>query len=408
MTLPVLINYDEWKSRTAGGLLCKRSTGLVDVDNAIQTYQDERNQENLDDLKIKFYYWCQSKEDFTQSVRNSSSQAPWELHLKLFMTGKSDASALRELAELRTMQQGLCGQMFWGCNMRFKSRLETAKGFISDVKSLLDQMGIKGITVPDIVRRIINGITSHFAPVGKAISTVMSPINTIINRVIAFFKELVKTLAIPVQTFIELVKREIFSLVERLIGHLIPLANALEFVTTFGPGVYNLVKKQVSVYNANRAKTFTTDGDPKAAFSQLHVLLKSERNAIAGELSASAIKALVDGVMPAASQAVAWADDFRKTLQSIIATIRQCMENKKANKIFRQINASMTSSSFDLSIFKVSPLIASHVISSASQSQLVAMLPGNTTGFATWIKYTHLVIDTHIRQMQVEARRIID
>ena len=112
--------------------------------------------------------------------------------------------------------------------------------------------------------------------------------------------------------------------------------------------------------------------------------------------------------MPMASQAVAWADDFRKTLQSIITTIAQCMEIKKANKVFRQINASMTSTSFDLSIFNVSPLIASHVITSASQSQLVAMIPGNTTGFATWIKYTHLVIDKHIRPMQTEARRIID
>ena len=264
MSFPVLISYEEWKSRTVGGVLCRRSTALVDVDNAIETYQHERNQENLDSLKIKFYYWCQSKEDFTQSVRNTGSQAPWELHLKLFMTGKSDASALRELAELRSMQQGLCAQMFWGSNMRFKSRLETAKGFISDVKSLLEQMGIKGITVPDIVRRIINGILGHFAPVAKAISSAMSPITTIINRVIDFFKQLVKTLAIPVQTFIELVKREIFSLVERLIGHLIPLANALEFVTTFGPGVYHLVKKQVSVHQANRAKTFTTQGDPRA------------------------------------------------------------------------------------------------------------------------------------------------
>ncbi|WP_281561190.1 hypothetical protein [Thalassomonas sp. RHCl1] len=408
MPFPVLMSHDEWKKRTAGGVLCRRSDALVEVDTAIQTYEHERNQENLDDLKVKFYYWCRSKEDFTQSVRNTGSQAPWELHLKLFMTGRSDASALRELAELRAMQQGLCAQMFWGCNMRFKSRLETAKGFISDVKSLLEQMGIKGISVPDIVRRIINGILGHFAPVGKAISSALSPINTIINRVIDFFKQLVKTLAIPVQTFIELVKKEILSLVERLIGHLLPMANALEFVTTFGPGVYHLVKKQVSVFNSNRARRFASDGDPRGAFDQLHLLLKSERNALAGELSASAIKALVDGVMPMASQAVAWADDFRKTLQSIITTIRQCMEMKKANKIFRQINASMTSSSFDLSIFGVSPLIASHVISSASQSQLVAMMPGDTTGFATWIKYTHLVIDKHIKPMQAEARRIID
>ena len=408
MPLPVLMSYDEWKSRTAGGVLCRRSDALVDVDTAIQTYEHERNQENLDDLKVKFYYWCRSKEDFTQSVRNTGSQAPWELHLKLFMTGKSDASALRELAELRAMQQGLCAQMFWGCNMRFKSRLETAKGFVSDVKALLEQLGIKGISVPDIVRRIINGILGHFAPVTKAVSSALAPINTIINRVIDFFKQLVKTLAIPVQTFIELVKKEIFSLVERLIGHLIPLANALEFVTTFGPGVYDLVKKQVSVFNSNRARRFASDGDPRGAFDQLHLLLKSERNALAGELSASAIKALVDGVMPMASQAVAWADDFRKTLQSIITTIRQCLEMKKANKVFRRINASMTSKSFDLSIFSVSPLIASHVISSATQSQLVAMMPGNTTGFATWIKYTHLVIDKHIKPMQTEARRIID
>lgn len=403
MALPILMSYDEWKEQTYAGRLSTRSQLLKDVDDAIRNYNTDKSNETLSDLKVKFGLWCQSKEDFRLSIRNTKSEAPWKLHLQLFFGQKTDTQTLRELALMKEAQREICMQIFRGCNMKFKSKLKTAKDFANDVKDLLEQLGFKGFSVPSMVQEIIAQVKSGVSQAVKYVSG-KTTLGGIISNVVNFVLGLIKSLQITVMEFIEMLKAEIYKLLENLLMHLIPLASTAKFIVEFAPKVYALVKKQVKIRQTRIAKYFFAQGDPKAAVNSLKHALQSERNAMAVDLAADLASAATDAFAPVGSQAVKWANDFRKTLTNIIKTIQHCKEVRKVNKLFKSLYVS----TFDLNIFKTSPLLACYLISTCSQSQLVSMLPGNAYSFSTWINYTKRVIDDHIKPMQEEARRLMD
>jgi len=403
MALPIIMSYDEWKEQTYAGRLSTRSQLLKGVDDSIQNYNMDKSEDTLSDLKVKFGLWCQSKEDFRLSIRNTKSEAPWKLHLQLFFGQKTDTQTLRELALMKDAQREVCMQIFRGCNMKFKSKLKTAKEFVSDVKDLLEQLGFKGFSVPSMVQEIIAQVKSG---VKKAVNYVSgkTTLGGIISNVVNFVLGLIESLKITVMEFIEMLKAEIYKLLENLLMHLIPLASTAKFIIEFAPKVYALVKKQIKIRQTRIAKYFFAQGDPKAAVNSLKHALQSERNAMAVDLAADLASAATDAFAPVGSQAVKWANDFRKTLTSIIKTIQHCKEVRKVNKLLKSLYVS----TFDLNIFKTSPVLACYLISTCSQSQLVSMLPGNSYSFSTWINYTKRVIDDHIKPMQEEARRLMD
>ncbi|WP_042146143.1 MULTISPECIES: hypothetical protein [unclassified Pseudoalteromonas] len=403
MALPMLMSYDEWKEQTYAGRLSARSQLLKDVDDAIRNYHIDKSEDTLEDLKVKFGLWCQSKEDFRLSIRNTKSEAPWKLHLQLFFGQKTDTQSLRELAMMKEAQKEICMQIFRGCNMKFKSKLKTAKDFANDVKDLLEQLGFKGFSVPSMVAEIIAKVKSGVTQAVKYVSG-KTTLDGIIANVVNFVLNLIKSLQITVMEFIDMLKAEIYKLLENLLMHLIPLASTAEFIVEFAPKVYALVKKQMKIRQTRIAKYFFAQGDPKAAVNSLKHALQSERNAMAVDLAADLASAATDAFAPVGSQAVKWANDFRKTLTSIIKTVQHCKEIRKVNQLFKRLYVS----TFDLEIFKTSPLLACYVISTCTQSQLVSMLPGNAYSFSTWINYTKRVIEDHIKPMQEEARRLMD
>jgi len=403
MALPILMSYDEWKEQTYAGKLSTRSQLLKDVDDSIRNYNTDKSDETLSDLKVKFGLWCQSKEDFRLSIRSTRSEAPWKLHLQLFFGQKTDTQTLRELALMKDAQREICMQIFRGCNMKFKSKLKTAKEFANDVKDLLEQLGFKGFSVPSMVQEIIAQVKSGVSKAVKYVSG-KTTLGGIISNVVNFVLGLIKSLKITVMEFIEMLKAEIYKLLENLLMHLIPLASTAKFIVEFAPKVYALVKKQIKIRQTRIAKYFFAQGDPKAAVNSLKHALQSERNAMAVDLAADLASAATDAFAPVGSQAVKWANDFRKTLTNIIKTIQHCKEVRKVNKLFKSLYVS----TFDLNIFKTSPLLACYLISTCSQSQLVSMLPGNAYSFSTWINYTKRVIDDHIKPMQEEARRLME
>jgi hypothetical protein len=403
MALPMLMSYDEWKEQTYAGRLSARSQLLKDVDDAIRNYNIDKSEDTLEDLKVKFGLWCQSKEDFRLSIRSIRSDAPWKLHLQLFFGQKTDTQTLRELALMKDAQREICMQIFRGCNMKFKSKLKTAKDFANDVKDLLEQLGFKGFSVPSMVQEIIAQVKSGVSQAVKYVSG-KTTLGGIISNVVNFVLGLIKSLQITVMEFIEMLKAEIYKLLENLLMHLIPLASTAKFIVEFAPKVYALVKKQMKIRQTRIARYFFAQGDPKAAVNSLKHALQSERNAMAVDLAADLASAATDAFAPIGAQAVKWANDFRKTLTSIIKTIQHCKEVSKVNKLFKSLYVS----TFDLNIFKTSPLLACYLISTCSQSQLVSMLPGNSYSFSTWINYTKRVIDDHIKPMQEEARRLMD
>jgi|GEM_PF-6551707 len=403
-TLPTVISYDDWMETTKASIFHRRSSQLQELDSALQEYNANKTEENLDYLRVKFQLWANSKEDFTQSIRNTGSEAPWKLYIKLFFTRHTDAQTERELALMRDSQRDLCYQMFRGCEMVLKSKRETAQNLAGDVKSLLEQLGFTDFSIPSVIQNIIDTVRSGVTAVVTYVEGKVSSIDGIVKMVANFIIGLVKTMGIAIMEFIDMLAGELRRLIENLLFHLIPFASTIKFAVEFGPQVYALVRKQITITQSIRARNFLVEGDPKAALDSLCSTLRDERNDMAIDMTTGVIASVTDIFAPAGAQAVKWADDFRKTLTSIIRTIDTLRQMRKANQIFRSIYVS----SFGLEIFKVSPLIACYLIVSCSQSQLVAMLPGNASNFSTWILYAKSVIDLHIRPLQDEARRIIN
>jgi hypothetical protein len=66
----VIPSYDEWKKRTARGILTPRSKKLEAVDKAYKDYDKDQSPENKKTLREKLKEWMDSKDDWTVSTRN--------------------------------------------------------------------------------------------------------------------------------------------------------------------------------------------------------------------------------------------------------------------------------------------------------------------------------------------------
>ena len=413
MPLPQIMSFDDWKEDTFVKW-SPRSELLKDIDEAIKTYNVDKTDENLSDLKVAFSLWTHSKKDFLTSIRNTKNSAPLKLKLQLFNDLNPDSADIQKMKEA---QRDVCLEMFRRCQMKFKSKSKTAQQFVSNVKKLLDALGLTGFSVPDMVQEIIKkikrGAECFVSPAESTIgstaestigSKAKSTIGGIINKVVNFVLGLVKALKVTASEFVDMLKKEIAKLLENLLLHLIPLASTVEFIGDFAPKVYALAKKQMDITSTRRATCYFAHADPQSALISFTGALQSERNAMGVDLAADIVIAVTDVFAPVGAQAVKWANDFRQTLTSIVQTIGHCREIQQVNKLFKSNN----SQSFSLDLFKTSPLAACYLITSCSQSQLVAMLPGTGHSFSTWIKHSKHVIEHHVKPMRVLALDYLD
>lgn len=371
--MPNIMTGADWKKLTDGGRLSVRSSELKSVDKALEAYEKQKTEANLDLLRSALVSWIQSKgPDWKKSVRNRHNAVDTLFRQLMGLEGpKKSGDDMVALSHIRDESRAIVTDLFRGKELEWRS------GFFRKVNARTK--ADKANFVHDMIS----------------------------NDIVENICELI----IPEDIFPELLPLILQHMPTFLVDFAAEIAPFVGVITSGGKTLKSglqIAIKQHGVYSAGKhLKGSLSVEEPRLAIEAMIGILRGERNDKAMEFGIEAVglagklgTLIADGGT-LTNTVIGVASTLANLVLFVRALVNDYRERKAVNKLVA-CGGSLKAAT----LFETSPLTGAYLICCVPTSVMVNSIFDRFYDIG-WQGDVEYAVRNHIEPLRQEATRII-